>query len=64
MQEPTTMTATSRRGQVVEILATGILRVLASRALERDSRVEGERRSGRPQLSAMPGRPTAVLAGR
>ncbi|MDY0059804.1 MAG: hypothetical protein RBU45_08350 [Myxococcota bacterium] len=64
MQQPSPMIATARCGQIVEILSTGILRVLASRALQPASRVEEERASGRVRPTATPSRPMAVLAGR
>jgi len=50
MQQSSTLSASVRRSQVVEILATGILRILAGHALERDIVVEVGRPPGRPQL--------------
>jgi len=64
VQQPIAMTAASRRSQVVELLATGILRVFASRALERGSGVAVERPSERPQSTATSSQQTAGAAGR
>jgi len=64
VQQLISMTAASRRSQVVELLATGILRVFAGRALERDTGVAVERPSERPHSTATPSRPTAGAASR
>ena len=64
MQQSSTPSPNLRRSQVVEILATGILRILAGRALERDSRVEVGGPSGRPQPLAWSTRPSAAPASR
>ena len=58
-QQPHGISSTTRRAQVVDLLATGILRVLAGRALTESHLVAVQPPGARFQAPASPPRPTA-----